>query len=337
MGFFPQLAGAFQELVDRLEGARACVIGHARPDGDCVGAQIAMTRLLQNRGIEARALNIDPVPKAMRFLKDYSLIDSLDETSLDGGALVFVDCADEFRVGMGARHLVENRSIEGNIDHHISNTRFSECDIVDEGAAATCEMIAGMAFDLDWAIDADTAQALLTGIMTDTGRFGYLATSSRVFQICGKLVESGAQPHVTAQALYENEPVSRLKLLQRFLDSLRVLHGGSLGVGVLKQRDFLDTNAIYEETEGFVDYARGIEGVKIGVYLEERKTMVKASLRSESFAYRVDGIAKSFGGGGHACAAAFSSNRPLEEVKSKLLSEIEARLTEIENRSANAS
>ncbi len=289
-----------------------------------------MTRLLRQRGISARALNADPLPESLSFLQGDVELEPLRRETLDVEAqLVFVDCADERRVGSEASALFAGRALLGNIDHHISNTEYASCNVVDSASAATCEIIAGLAYDFGWSIDAPTAQALLTGIMTDTGRFSYVATSSRVFELCARLVECGARPHVAAQSLYSNEPFSRLKLLQRFLGTLRTEFDGKLGVGKLSQQDFLDTGSSYEETEGFVDFTRAVRGAKVGLYLEERKTTVKASLRSESADYRVDLIAKAFGGGGHACAAAFSAEVSIEELEPAVIAAIGIRIKEL--------
>ncbi|MDQ8204972.1 DHH family phosphoesterase [Pelagicoccus sp. SDUM812003] len=330
MSYFPHLAETFSELLASIANDRVLILGHARPDGDCVGSQIALTRLLRQQGVDAVPLNAYPVPKALSFLDENEPIGLLRPESLDGSPMIFVDCADENRVGNEASQWIRDANFLGNIDHHISNTEFARMNIVDATTAATCEILAGLAFDFGWDIDDCAAQALLTGIMTDTGRFGYAATSSRVFDLSARLVERGARPHITTQSLYENEPFSRLKLLQHFLASLRTEFEGKLGIGKLLREDFLDTEADYEQTEGFVDYTRSIRGAKVGLYLEQRKRTVKASLRAENADYRVDQVARQFGGGGHACAAAFSTDLSLEEVEPLVVQAIVKRIKEVE-------
>lgn len=325
MSYFPHLAERFSELFASVANDRVQVLGHARPDGDCIGSQIALTRLLRAEGVDAVALNADPVPEALGFLIEDTPILNLRE-KLDESSLLFVDCADEARVGPLSSKAIAGHNFLGNIDHHISNTEYSHFNLVDAKAAATCEIIAGLAFDFGWDVDALTAQALLTGIMTDTGRYAYAATSSRVFDLSARLVDCGAQPVVTSQSLYENEPFCRLELLQRFLATLRTEAGGQIGTGKVMHQDFLDTGAEYEHTEGFVDYTRSIRGVKIGIYFEQRESTVKGSFRAEHAEYRVDKLARAFGGGGHACAAAFSTDEPLESIEPKVIAAIEKRL-----------
>ena len=325
-GYFPGLSERFAAFAKGLKGERVCVMGHAKPDGDCIGSQVALTRLLRNLGVDAFAMNADPAPKALAFLIEETKVLPFEFGSLESLPLIYVDCADEKRVGPKTSVALAEHRMLANIDHHISNTKFSENDFVVSQAAATCEILAGIAYDLDWEIDAQTALALYVGILTDTGRFSYAATSPRVFELASRLVGDGASPTFASTHLYERERMQRLKLLERFLDSLALECDDRICIGVVRQQDFLDTGAAYEDTEGFVDYARSIDGVEVGILIEERKTMTKGSLRSNDAAYRMDRIAAAFGGGGHACAAGLSSPLKAEELKSGLLKAIGERL-----------
>jgi len=325
MSYYPQLAEAFSEMLASVANDRVFVLAHARPDGDCIGAQVALARILRSEGVEAVAANADPVPHALSFLDAESEIVPLDEGLLDGRSLVFVDCADEKRVGNRASEVIAGCNFLGNVDHHISNTGYAHINIVDAKSAATCEMLAGLAFDFGLEVDAQSAQALLTGIMTDTGRYAYEAATSRVFELSSRLVDCGARPVKTARALYEDEPLERLALLRRFLGNLRLECSGRLAIGKLSCRDFSETGASREHAEGFVEQLRSISGVKVGLYLEQREGSLKGSFRAEDAEFRVDEIARQFGGGGHACAAAFQSDESVDELEPKLLAAIQKR------------
>ncbi|MBC2605119.1 DHH family phosphoesterase [Pelagicoccus albus] len=331
MSYYPKLAESFSELFASVANDRVLVLGHARPDGDCIGSQLALTRLLRAEGVDAVAYNADPVPEALSFLLGDVGIEKFSREALDGSSLIFVDCADEARIGPKSSKLICGENFLGNIDHHISNTNYAHFNLVESDSAATCEILAGLAFDFGWEVDPVTAQCLLTGIMTDTGRYSYAATSSRVFDLSARLVECGARPVNTAQALYENEPLCRLELLQRFLATLRTESDGKVGTGKLLHKDFLDTGAKYEHTEGFVDYTRSLRGVKVGVYFEERESTVKGSFRAETADYRVDTLAREFGGGGHACAAAFSTDESIEDIEPRVLAAVAERIGKVES------
>ena len=121
-----------------------------------------------------------------------------------------------------------------------------------------------------------------------------------------------------------------MKLLQAFLASLRLECGGRVCVGTLPQGVFEQTGTTGEDTEGLVDYARAIDGVEVGVLLEERPGMTKGSLRAKNPALRLDQVAAQFGGGGHACAAGLNPKEPLADVRPRLLAALEAALARVD-------
>ncbi len=302
--FYPELAAAFTGVVNALRGQKVAVVGHARPDGDCIGSEIAVARVLRSMGQDVICVNADPVPRRLQFLaegQEFVRTDALLQMPNDRRA-IFVDCADHARAGERLKMRFPRPALV--IDHHLSNVGFADVNIVDTGSAATCEILAGIFFDLGLPVDARTAQALYTGILTDTGQFRFSATSRRSFVLAGELVACGADPAVAGNQLYENETVGKMKLLQRFLASLRLECDGRVCVGVLEPGIFAETQTNAEDTEGLVDYARSIEGVEVGALIEQRADgSVKASLRGKDPAYRVDLVAAEFNGGGHACAA----------------------------------
>jgi phosphoesterase RecJ-like protein len=210
----------------------------------------------------------------------------------------------------------------------LSNVGFARFNFVDTGSAATAEVLAGLFLDAGLPIDPTTAQALYTGIMTDTGQFRFPSTSTRIFSLCAELMAHGADPSLAGQELYERESFGKLKLLQRYISSLKLECQGRVCIGVLPNGVFEQVGASVEDTEGLVDYARSIEGVEIGVLIEERADVVKASLRAKHATLRMDTVAAQFGGGGHANAAGLNCRDTLESFYPKLVAALAARLAE---------
>jgi phosphoesterase RecJ-like protein len=302
--FYPTLSADFARLLASLAGRRVAVIGHARPDGDCIGSQVALARVLAALGLDVVCLNADAVPRRLQFLvKAMPFLRADDVVNVpDDRAAIFVDCADHARVG--ERLKARFPAPVGVVDHHLSNVGFATANLVDSASAATCEILAGVFFDNNLPVDAQTAQALYTGILTDTGQFRFNSTSRRCFVLAGELVARGAQPSEAGYQLYERETEGKLRLLQHFLASLRLECAGRVCVGTLAPDSFAATGTSVEDTEGLVDYARSIDGVDIGALIEEKTDgTVKASLRAKEPVYRVDLVAAQFNGGGHACAA----------------------------------
>jgi phosphoesterase RecJ-like protein len=307
------------------------VIGHARPDGDCIGSQVALARLLQAAGCRAVCVNADAVPRRLGYLAtDAEFLRTDAAVALPAEALaIFVDCADHGRAGERLRARFPRPA--GNLDHHLSNSGFAEFDLVDGGSAATCELLAGLALDRGLAVDAAAARALYAGILTDTGQFRFNSTTRRCFVLAGELVARGASPAEAGYELYERETPGKLQLLQRFLASLRFECGGRVCIGVLPASIFAETGTSAEDTEGLVDHARCIDGVEIGALMEERPDGgVKASLRAKDPVYRLDLVAGQFNGGGHACAAGLSVRLAPAAFRTALLAALEQRLQEVD-------
>lgn len=303
-----------------LAGRPVAVVGHARPDGDCIGSQVALARVLTALGHDVICVNADPVPRRLLFLVPGMRFYRTDEVLALGEkrAAVFVDCADHARGGERLKTFFP-RPV-GAIDHHLSNVGYAEVNLIDTEAAASCEILAGLLLDAGLPIDAQTAQALYTGILTDTGQFRFNATSRRCFLLAAALVACGAQPAAAGYELYERETAGKLQLLQRFLASLRMECRGRVCIGRLPAGIFAETGSSVEDTEGLVDYARCIEGVEIGVLIEERQDgVIKASLRSKNPVYRMDRIAAQFNGGGHACAAGLNLKMEAGEFYARLV------------------
>jgi len=325
--FYPRFTKVFGGLLESVAGKTVAVVGHSRPDGDCIGSQVALARVLAAMGSNAVCVNTDPVPRRIAFVArgvDFVRTDAALALPADAVA-VFVDCADHGRAGERLR--ARFPAPLGNIDHHMSNSAYAEINIVDDASAATCEMLAGLFLDAGIPVDADTAAALFAGIMTDTGQFRFSSTSQRSFVLAGELVARGASPSVAGYELYERESSGRLRLLRSFLSSLEMEFGGRVCIGTLPPGVFEETGTTAEDTEGLVDFARCVDGVDIGVLIEERPDGgVKASLRAKDPLCRLDLVAAQFGGGGHACAAGLSLKKPSGEFRTLLLNALGDRL-----------
>ena len=318
--FFPELSAQFAALLPLLPGRKLAIVGHARPDGDCIGAQVALARALAARGHDVTCVNPDPVPRRLQFLTRGMTFLRTDDV-LPAAAqytAIFVDCADHARAGERLQKAFP--APLAAIDHHLSNDGFAVHNFIDTGSAATCEILTGLLLDTGLPIDALTAQALYVGILTDTGQFRFNSTSRQTFLLAAELMVRGAKPAEAGFELYERESIAKLKLLQRVLATLQMECHGRVCIGRLPLGVFAATGSTAEDTEGLVDYARSIDGVEVGVLIEEREDgSVKASLRAKDPAYRLDLIAAQFNGGGHACAAGLNLKTGAEDFYPRLV------------------
>ena len=168
-----------------------------------------------------------------------------------------------------------------NVDHHVSNTGFAENNFVLSEASATGEILAKFFFDSGYLIDRTTANALYLGICTDTGQFCYSGTNASVFEVCRRLCEAGGSPSEVAHELYEREKPGRIQLLQKFLASFRMEFDDRVCIGIIHDDFYEETGTTSEDAENFVDYARSLEGVEIGVLIEDHNGILKGSFRAK--------------------------------------------------------
>ena len=326
MTSFLQESNLFANALTELKGKPVLVLGHRRPDGDCIGSQVGLTRVLIELGVNACAVNQDPVPRTLKKFVGNTPFFSPEEIEGNDFTIVTVDCADKHRIGEELSKRFPEVFL--NIDNHVSNNNYAKTNFVLADASATGEILAKFFLDCEMKIDSITADALYVGIATDTGQFCYSGTNASVFEVCRRLCEYGADPSSVAHELYEREKPGRVQLLQRFLASFRMEHDERVCIGTLRDSYYKETNTHPEDAESFVDYARSMEGVEIGALLEERNGKIKGSLRAKDASYRVDVLAKEFNGGGHACAAGFNVNQTRDEFYPKLVDAIGRHLAE---------
>ena len=329
MTYYPNTSLQFKSLVESLSGKKIAVIGHVRPDGDCIGSQVALCRALRSLGIESVCVNQDEIPGVLKFLAENTPFYRGADFDFSGWEVVTVDCADHKRIGVDIAARAPKPL--GNIDHHISNTLYGEVNLIEGTSSATGEILSGYFLDCGYEIDPDTANALYVGIATDTGQFRFPSTTKHTFDLAGVLIERGVDLNKVNLELYERESFSRLELMQRFLKSLTLHFDGRVCVGLLEDGVYEEVGAKTEDSEGLVDFARSIDGVDIGVLLEERSGKIKGSLRAKEQRFRMDAIAKQFNGGGHAAAAGLNVEDSIDTFLPILLDAIESQLKTVDS------
>ncbi len=301
-----QAAGpALQGLVQGLQGQKAAILGHMRPDGDCIGSQVALCRMLLAAGVDAICVNRDRIPPNMVAYAQGVTFLTGDQYAPDGRVAVAVDCADASRIGPDLLDKFGGR-LWGNIDHHASNPGYALHNIVVKTAAATCHVLAYGALRHGLACDAATAKALHLGIVTDTGRFSYASATAEVFALAAELIERGANPAETNFLVFEHESRGKLELTKRFLNTIQFHADGKICSGEITQADYAATGTTKEDKEGLVEFPRSVEGVEIAVLMEEGRDGVRGSLRGRDPRLRLDLLAGKLNGGGHVLAAGFN-------------------------------
>ena len=312
-----------------LDGLRAsdfiCIIGHVRPDGDCIGSQLALALALKNEGKKVTCWNEDSMPSELAFL-DPDRILQQPKPGLKFDCVIALDCASFERLGkIGPR--IGGRKYFFNIDHHESNTRYADVNWVSATQPSTGELIYRLLRAANWAITPPIADCLFTAISTDTGSFQYPSTRPGTFYIAGKLVERGVNLAKVCNEVYESYPLSRVRLLQHLFNKFHQAHNDQVAYFWLKKADYVRTGAEPADSEGLIDHIRAIEPVVVACLFEELEpSLTRISLRSKSEQVNVNEIAQAFGGGGHpAAAGARIPGKPLS-VQRKVLAAVKKAL-----------
>lgn len=179
-------------MLSLMKGKKILVTSHRDPDGDCIGSTVAMVLALKKLGLEADALNLDEMPQRYNYCDPYRLIHTLVSIpDREHEVAVVLDSSDLPRLGYEMKREFPKVSKIINIDHHRSNDYFGDLNLVDDKSAANCEILYGIlkTWDIEW--DEQLANALYTGITTDTGSFKYESTSSGTLRIAANLIDLG--------------------------------------------------------------------------------------------------------------------------------------------------
>lgn len=319
-------------MASRLARANNIVLTtHMNPDADGAGSAVALLAWLRDRGAEGWFVPPTPLPERYRFLlpeESWHLpARSADAARACAAAdlVVVVDAGDLRRLGR-VKPMVEGRPTVV-IDHHTTPTRPIPGDrLVDTGACATAELVYDilMAAGARWTPAIDNA--LYTAIVDDTGSFAYSNVTPDTHLLAAELVQRGVDVAGIHRQLFQSMDVRRLKLLRECLGELRA-EGGLSWITVPDQA-YRDLKATSGDLEGLVNYPRAIKGVEVAMLFRTTNDgATKVSFRSNG-PVDVDGIARSFGGGGHAKAAGALVSRPLEEVRADVVNAARALVRE---------
>ncbi len=288
---------------------------HKNPDGDAVGSALAVKNFF---GDKVKVYSYHGVPEIFRFLPKADEVIKYEDFSEVEPAQIFLvlDCGDERRIpGFDA----SRASTIVVVDHHETNDGFGDVSIVEPDRSSTCEIVYEILKETGRKISTSVAECLFAGIYTDTGGFRYSDTTATTFQVAKELVEAGADPWKITLNIYDSNPVRRIKLLSLCLGTLQLHLEGKVASLYVTLDMYEKTGALPEDTEDFVNYARGIKGVEVAVFMRElHEGGVKVSLRSKG-KVNVARIARRLGGGGHANAAGCELDMGIEKALESIL------------------
>ena len=289
------------------------ITAHVNLEGDSLGSQLAMKELLAAMGKESVIVDSDPVPDHYRFLpKADEIFDKIDKIK-DFDAAVVLDCPTLQRTGQLMDTIRKSKAFVINIDHHISNDKFGNVNWVEPSASSAGEMVYLLYKETGARLTKEAALSLYIAILTDTGNFNYDNTSRLTHEIAGELLGYGLDPAVVSESVYERRTLEDIRFLGLVLSTLKVNLAGDVAYLEMTRDMVGQTGADISKSEGFINYARSIGGVKIAILFKEDlkdPNRINISFRSKGDV-DVNGIAAYFGGGGHTKASGCALTGPL--------------------------
>lgn len=286
------------------------ILTHAHPDGDTLGSGFALCRALMEIGKICAVVNADEIPKKYGYL-----FDDVVPIKFKPDYIVAVDVATVNLLGELEK---EYPHIDLCIDHHSTNTEYAD-NLLLEDVPANCQIMYDVVRALGVEINKGIANCLYTGLTTDTGCFRYDSTTSQTYRVAAELIDCGADNGKINRIMFETKSKTYARLERLALESMRFYEHEKVAVITITQDMYRLTGSNEQETEAIAPLTRQIEGVEVGITIREKADgTCKASLRTFETVNAAE-LAKCFGGGGHAQAAACRFDCDVKEARRLLV------------------
>ncbi len=312
------------QFLDEIERAdTVAIVGHIRPDGDCVGSTLGLYQYIRANYPDKKVqVYLEDFSADFMFLKGADLVRHEPDDSIYD-LCITVDCGDAMRQGKFIKYHNEAKRTMC-VDHHISNQGFGDVCYVDTDACSSAEALYKL-METD-RLDAYAAEALYMGIVHDTGVFKHSNTTRHAMTVAGELIEKGARPNYVIDETFYKKTFAQNRLLGLALTKAEQFASGRIIHSLLLTEDFEKTGTTAMDTDGIVDQLRITEGTETAFFMYQTgPEEYKISLRS-NYIVDVSAIACSHGGGGHIRAAGFSMTGAAEEIVNHIVKEIEAQM-----------
>ncbi len=316
----------WQEIVNIIsEGKRFIITTHLFSEGDAIGSELALKRFLCGLNKDAVIVNNEALPavyrcfdtdREVKFLRSKDVNINLN----DFDAIFIVDVADWSQLGDFADMIKANSITKVCIDHHASNPRYADVNVIDKYASSAGELIFDLITHMNGEITLEVATPLYLSIATDTGWFKFSNTSAKALKACSDLIKVGVKSEIIYEQLFQTKQMSYLKLLNLALGILRPECDGKVVWTKLTKEMVKSSGVPFVDSDVIMDLIRAVKEVEVVIIFREighRKT--KVSFRSKH-SVDVAKLASDFGGGGHVRAAGASINEPIDTAIGNVIS-----------------
>ncbi len=314
-----------KDLASQLDGANTvAILGHVRPDGDCVGSCLATFNYIRTwyPHIKARVY-LEPIPNIFRFLSGADEIINEFQKEEPYDLCIVQDCGDLGRLGDAAGYFTDAKRTVC-IDHHVSNSSFADENHIFPEASATSELV----FELmeEGRITKEIAECLYVGIVHDTGVFQYNSTSPKTMNIAGKLMGTGIDFTRIVDETFYTKTWNQNRIMGKALVESRMYLAGACIASVVSREDMERFEVLPKHLDGIVNQLRVTKDVELAIFLYENEDgSYKVSMRSNG-RVNVAEIAMNHSGGGHVMAAGAIMDGTPDEIIDALLFDVKEQL-----------
>ncbi|PIR04356.1 MAG: hypothetical protein COV59_01345 [Candidatus Magasanikbacteria bacterium CG11_big_fil_rev_8_21_14_0_20_39_34] len=318
----------YKKIKNILDDAQnVLLLPHQNPDPDALGSALAMYEFLKKSGKNVKVFCKTGVPSRLHFLPNHTEVVSdpciWKETPFD--TIILFDSGDLFYAGV-AEYIEEltSRPTIINIDHHASNKKFGDVNLLDISASSTAEVVYYFFHVNRFEINANMATNLIAGVIADTDNFTNAATNYFSLFVTGDLIKHGGKYKLVKEHLYRDKSVDILKLWGEILGRLQHHTTFDIVYTYISQDDMNRYDVTHEEISGFSNFMNNIQQGCATVFFKEKEDgSIRASLRTTLDHIDVSAIAKHFGGGGHKKACGFEIEGPIETAFERFFQELE--------------
>ncbi|GAA3615733.1 bifunctional oligoribonuclease/PAP phosphatase NrnA [Flavivirga amylovorans] len=307
------------------------IVPHKNPDGDAIGSTLGLYHYLLKGNHQVNVLVPNDYPTFLKWIPGNDTILKHDsqtkkcDTLIEEADIIFTLDFNAFhRTGSMESVLTKSKALKIMIDHHQAPDDYATYMFSDVTMSSTCEMVyhfIDMLGDTSL-IDTNISTCLYVGIMTDTGSFRFLSTTSKTHQIVAQLIEKGANNTEIHNNIYDTNSYERLQLLGCALSNLKVIPESKTAYITLSQEELYRYDYKKGDTEGVVNYALSLKDtVLAAIFIEDKQEgIIKISLRSKGN-FSVNELSRAhFSGGGHTNAAGGKSHLSMEDTVAKFIS-----------------
>jgi len=291
------------------------ITGHIRPDADTIGSELAMYFILTEIGKEVEVVHRDTLPEFLHFLPGIKNITNTTKLKKYDVGIIF-ECPETSRINCDLD--INSIKIIINIDHHQTRNNNLGITLIDPLVSSCAELVWEFLRNSGYNITKDIALCLYTGIVSDTGKFQHVNTTSKTLRVAADLLDFGLDPSLIYRNLFGIKSIETLKLIGLALTTLKVENNISY-IEITKQM-YEQTGVNIIDIEEIITFAGMIQNIKVFVLFRELKNtdLIKVSLRSYGD-IDVNKIAIKYGGGGHQHAAGFQIKGEISHIKQEIL------------------